>query len=187
MWIWYSMLIVGSNNFFRILVLKLKPIFSPNCCNKMTSCIIEMSAPTPQLGHERQCVGMTGTQWTEHYRRIITVACQRQHAKLTFWFSLMNLELTKPLVCECACEAGELTERTTAFARLYFKVLFLKLFFAPKLTVEELLCSVSSNKLLLYCVLLAANKQECFLVKIIKNLQLQQLIRNLGCCSKRLS
>ena len=81
----------------------------------------------------------------------------------------------------------ELTERTTAFARLYFKVLFLKLFFAPKLTVEELLCSVSSNKLLLYCVLLAANKQECFLVKIIKNLQLQQLIRNLGCCSKRLS
>ena len=83
--------------------------------------------------------------------------------------------------------SGELTWRTTAFARLYFKVLFLKLFFAPKLTVEELLCSVSSNKLLLYCVLLAANKQECFLVKIIKNLQLQQLIRNLGCCSKRLS
>ena len=174
------MLIVGSNNFFRILVLKLKPIFSPNCCNKMTSCIIEMSAP-------RQCVGMTGTQWTEHYRRIITIPCQRQHAKLTFWFSLMNLELTKPLVCESACGAGELTGRTTAFARLYFKVLFLKLFFAPKLTVEELLCSVSSNKLLLYCVLLAANKQECFLVKIIKNLQLQQLIRNLGCCSKRLS
>ena len=81
----------------------------------------------------------------------------------------------------------ELTGRTTAIARVYFKVLFLKLFFEPKLTVEELLCSVSSNKLLLYCVLLAANKQECFLVKIIKNLQLQQLIRNLGCCSKRLS
>ena len=118
----------------------------------------------------------------DHYNSLPTSTRQ-----INFLVFFNEFGTNKTISVRVCVWSWELTERTTAFARLYFKVLFLKLFFAPKLTVEELLCSVSSNKLLLYCVLLAANKQECFLVKIIKNLQLQQLIRNLGCCSKRLS